>query len=70
MNDKNFQDKGVSPRALTIAKMIDRLPPGRYGIELFRPASPTERWEVTITQSTVVTVRKAALGQKDEPASP
>lgn len=59
-SDNNY---GVSPRALSIARMIDRLEPGgTYIIELIRPQSNTERWLVTVTQP--VTVRRMSLENK------
>lgn len=56
-NPVNFHD--VSPRALSIARMIDRLEAGTYHIELVRPPSKTERWQVTVRQS--VTLRTMNL---------
>lgn len=61
-NSVNFH--GVSPRALSIARMIDRLEAGTYSIEFVRPPSKTERWMVTVRQS--VTIRTMNLEQKDE----
>lgn len=52
----------ISQRALSIARMIDRLEPGIYNIELVRPVSKTERWTVTVSQS--VTVRRMSLEHK------
>lgn len=37
---------GISQRATSIAKIIDRLPPGSYSIELTKPQVSQARWEL------------------------
>jgi len=62
--DKAVNLHGVSSRALSIARMIDRLEAGTYSIEFVRPPSNTERWMVTVRQS--VTVRTMNLEHRHE----
>lgn len=52
--DKSVNFHGLSPRALSIARAVDRLEPGTYRIELSRPVSKTERWVVTITRTSPI----------------
>ena len=53
-------DLGVSRRALSVARMIDRLTPGgKYTILLIKPEGESDRWIVEITQS--VTIHKKEL---------
>lgn len=51
----------VSPRALSIARMIDRLQAGTFIIELIKPDSKTERWIICVKQP--VTIRTMSLDQ-------
>lgn len=44
----------VSRKALSIARIIDRLPAGSYTLHLKRPKNVSERWTVEIHQVTVV----------------
>ncbi len=52
-------DVGVSRRALSIARMIDRLPPGKYSILLIKGDGDGERWQIEIAQP--VTLQKKDL---------
>ena len=45
----------VSPRAMSIARMIDRLGPGCHRIELTKDDFPSSPWELSISQLQVVT---------------
>jgi hypothetical protein len=49
----------LSNRAIYLAKMMDRLEPGRYVLYLTRPQDPSEKWHVELTQP--VTLRRAEL---------
>lgn len=61
----NLLDVGVSRRALSIARMIDRLPPGKFNIVLVKADHEGERWQIEINQP--VTLQKKELLQ--EPTS-
>lgn len=58
----------VSPRALAIARQIDRLAPGTYSIRVDK-SSPTDssQWQVTIVGEVVVKEFKAFTPGKPEP---
>lgn len=49
----------VSRRAVSLARMLERLEPGKYNISLIKPTSGNERWMVEISQS--VTIQKKEL---------
>ena len=51
----------VSRRALSLARMVERLEPGKYTIALIKPAGKHERWAVEISQS--VTIQKKEIGE-------
>ncbi len=55
----NLLDVGVSRRALSIARMIDRLPPGKFNIVLIKADHEGERWQIEIAQP--VTLQKKDL---------
>jgi hypothetical protein len=55
----NLLDVGVSRRALSIARMIDRLPPGKFNIVLIKADNDGERWQIQIDQP--VTLQKKDL---------
>jgi hypothetical protein len=46
----------VSRRALSIARMIDRLEPGKYTITVIKTDGESDRWQVEIAQP--VTIHK------------
>lgn len=48
----------VSRKALSIARIIDRLPAGNYTIHLKRPENPSERWTVEIHQPVTVVQKR------------
>jgi hypothetical protein len=48
------QDLGVSRRALSLARMIDRLGPGKFTITLIKPESENARWDVQIAQPVTI----------------
>ena len=50
----------VSRRALSLARMVERLDPGKYTISLIKPTGKHERWAVEISQS--VTIQKKEIG--------
>ncbi len=52
------KDLGVSRRALSIAKMIDRLPAGKFNLILVK-GDGGERWQIEIAQP--VTLQKKDL---------
>ena len=54
----------VSRRALSFARMVERLDPGKYTIALIKPTSKHERWAVEISQS--VTIQKKELSGDGE----
>jgi hypothetical protein len=54
----------VSRRALSLARMVERLEPGKYQITLIKPASKHDRWAVEISQS--VTIQKKDIGDTGE----
>lgn len=56
--DKNNAG-GISERAIRIARMIDRLPPGTYSIELLKPEIRAASWKVEIER--LEFIQKAAL---------
>ena len=58
----------VSRRALSIARMIDRLPPGSYSISLKLPEHNTERWVVEVVQPVTVVQRKEIFDKNAENA--
>lgn len=55
----NPNDVGVSRRALSVARMIDRLAPGKYTVLLIKPEGESDRWIVEIAQP--VTIQKKEL---------
>ena len=56
----------VSRRALSLARMVERLAPGKYNIALIKPTSKHERWAVEISQS--VTIQKKEIGDTNDGA--
>lgn len=62
----NLLDVGVSRRALSIARMIDRLPPGKFNIVLIKADNEGERWQIQIDQP--VTLQKKDLHHETETA--
>jgi len=46
----------VSRRALSIARVIDRLPAGNFSIILLKPDIKTDNWRVEIRQSSTVQI--------------
>jgi len=55
-------DLGVSKRALSIARMIDRLGSGKFNITLIKPEGENTRWDIEIAQP--VTIQKRELHQQ------
>jgi hypothetical protein len=51
----------LSPEAISIGRMIDRLEPGRYIIELNKPQDHTDGWPVNI--ASLVTIREIKLSR-------
>lgn len=54
----------VSRRALSIARMIDRLPPGKFNLVLEKGLGEGERWQIEIAQA--VTLQKKDLVHEPE----
>jgi len=38
----------LSPKVVSVARAIDRLPPGEYSISLIKPTSKHESWQIAI----------------------
>lgn len=53
----------VSRSALSVARMLDRLGPGKFTITLIKGEGSSERWQVEIAQP--VTIQKKELTQED-----
>jgi len=58
----------VSRRALSIARMIDRLEPGKYTITVIKTDGESDRWQVEIAQP--VTIYKKDLSGSAATAMP
>lgn len=56
----------VSRKALSIARIIDRLPAGSYTIHLKRPENPSERWTVEIHQPVTVVQKREVFDKTQE----
>jgi len=56
----------VSRRALSIARMIDRLGPGSYTINLRRPENSSERWTIEILQPVTVVQKRDVFDKAQE----
>jgi len=56
----------VSRKALSIARIIDRLPAGNYTIHLKRPENPSERWTVEIHQPVTVVQKREVFDKTQE----
>jgi hypothetical protein len=41
----------LSPRVVSLARQLDRLPPGEYTIKLEKPDLKAEPWEVNIVRT-------------------
>lgn len=44
----------LSQKVVSVARAIDRLPPGRYMVSIIKPGSKHERWEVAIDEINTV----------------
>ena len=49
-------DLGVSQRALSLARAIDRLVPGEYYIDIIKPTLETKAWFVEIVKTETVQI--------------
>lgn len=38
----------ISRQALSVARIVERLPPGEYTINIIRPERKTERWTIEV----------------------
>jgi hypothetical protein len=54
-------DGDLSERAVRIARIIDRLPPGTYNIELLKPEIKAASWKVIVER--LEFIQKAALAR-------
>lgn len=52
----------LSERAIQLARMIDRLPPGTYTVELLKPDLKAASWKIVIER--VEFIQKAALARQ------
>lgn len=48
----------LSPNMVTLARMIDRLPPGNYQVVLLKPEYKGQPWRVEIAQTQTITARE------------
>lgn len=55
----------LSPRVVSLARQIDRLPPGRYTIEIEKPEVKPMPWEVQITaeEETIANIKIGKHGE-------
>jgi hypothetical protein len=60
---ENQNTNGVSRNALAIARMVDRLPPGKFTIYLAKSEGESDRWIVEIAQP--VTLQKKELSDSE-----
>lgn len=44
----------LSPKVVSVARAIDRLPPGKYMVCIIKPISKHERWEIAIDEMNTV----------------
>jgi len=56
----------VSRKALSIARIIDRLPPGNYTIHLKRPENNAERWTVEVSQPVTIIQKRDVFDKAQE----
>jgi hypothetical protein len=47
------QELGFSRQVLSIARIIQRLPPGAYTINISRPEKKSERWTLEVYQTVI-----------------
>lgn len=59
------QQQDVSRRALSIARIIDRLPAGKYTIQLVKAESESERWQIEIVQPVTIQKKDLTHGSAD-----
>lgn len=59
-------NRDVSRRALSIARVVDRLGPGQFLISLKIPEHSTERWVIEITQPVTVVQRREIYDKPEE----
>lgn len=52
----------ISERAVQLARMIDRLPPGTYSVEVLKPELKAASWKIVIVR--VEFIQKAALARQ------
>ena len=54
----------LSQKAVSVARAIDRLPPGRYMVSIIKPNSKHERWEIAIDE--ISTVQKMTVPREGQ----
>lgn len=54
MSETNKPVTDLSQRVVSLARRIDRLPPGRYVIELVKPDLKAEAWQASVTRSETI----------------
>lgn len=53
----------LSAKVVSVARAIDRLPPGEYSISIIKPVSKHESWQISIdTVKTVQTMTVPQIG--------
>jgi hypothetical protein len=55
----------ISPRVTSLARVIDRLPPGKYTLSLEKPELPSLSWHVEIVR--LETVREMEIPVRSFP---
>lgn len=60
----NYKTIDVSRSALSVARMLDRLGPGKFTITLIKGEGNSERWQIEIAQP--VTIQKKELQHLDK----
>lgn len=63
--DNSDANLGMSRQALSIARILERLPAGEYTVNLRRPERRSERWTVEVFQ-VVVALKEIVDHSQDE----
>jgi hypothetical protein len=57
------EQSDTSQRARSLARLIDRLEPGTYNLEITKPSCKTDNWQFALVQP--VTIRKGTLPKEN-----
>lgn len=57
------EQSDTSQRARSLARLIDRLDPGTYNLEIIKPSCKTDNWQFALVQP--VTIRKGTLPKEN-----